>query len=224
MCCANGKVMLPGFKEAPEPLSDLSYKINESSGKELQKQSKNFLKNARKYNGCFQRTSFGSKEVREENFMPTFKIQGQIYHRIGSLLPLEDQPPVFLQIYFVGNDEEEVNIRCNHSTGVDKRLVYQIQKALHEHNSYIKEFKAAIERKSTGENFQIVINPDKRPAGEYRGRFNAPTADEVALVIVGQSFEKRDIIIQSKDNKFVRIPETHRSYDALQYLLIIIII
>ncbi|XP_067120500.1 uncharacterized protein, partial [Centruroides vittatus] len=81
-------------------------------------------------------------------------------------------------------------------------------------------FKAAVERYSTRENFQIVINPDKRPAGKHKGRFNAPSADEVALVILGQSFEKRDILIQSSDNNLVRIPKTHRSYDALQYSLL----
>ena len=28
-------------------------------------------------------TSFGATKVLQENFMPTFKIQGQIYHHIG---------------------------------------------------------------------------------------------------------------------------------------------
>ena len=32
-------------------------------------------------------TSFGAKEIREGNFMPTFKGQGQLYHLIGNLRP-----------------------------------------------------------------------------------------------------------------------------------------
>ncbi|KAE9541875.1 hypothetical protein AGLY_003866 [Aphis glycines] len=31
----------------------------------------------RKYNGCFQMTSFGAKKIVTEGFMPTFKVQGQ---------------------------------------------------------------------------------------------------------------------------------------------------
>lgn len=45
-------------------------------------------------------TSFGAKEIREGNFMPTFKVQGQIYHFIGNLLPAEGAQPEFSQIYF----------------------------------------------------------------------------------------------------------------------------
>jgi hypothetical protein len=32
-------------------------------------------------------TSFGAKQIVEEGFMPTFKVQGQVYHLYGSLIP-----------------------------------------------------------------------------------------------------------------------------------------
>ena len=44
--------------------------------------------------------------------MPTFKIQGQIYHRAGSMLPMPDSDPKYLQIYFMGTVEDQVNQRC----------------------------------------------------------------------------------------------------------------
>lgn len=46
-------------------------------------------------------TSFGAKEIREGNFMPTFKIEGQVYHRIISLIPPSGESPQFLQICFI---------------------------------------------------------------------------------------------------------------------------
>jgi len=55
-------------------------------------------------------TSFGEKEIREGNFMPTFKVQGQIYHFIGSLLPSEGAQPEFSQIYFVSR-ADQVSLR-----------------------------------------------------------------------------------------------------------------
>ena len=35
--------------------------------------------------------------------MPTFKMQGQVYHLIGNLPPAEGAQPEFLQIYFVSH-------------------------------------------------------------------------------------------------------------------------
>ena len=67
-------------------------------------EAKHFQENIRRYNSCFQMTSFGTtKEIKELSYMPTFKIQGQVYHHIGSLLPLQNEEPKFLQVYFVGD-------------------------------------------------------------------------------------------------------------------------
>ncbi|XP_008482471.2 uncharacterized protein LOC103519163 [Diaphorina citri] len=212
LCCSGGKVQLPDIELLPEPLHSLL--INHHPD------SEHFLANIRKYNGCFQMTSFGAKEVHEGNFMPTFKVQGQVYHRIGSLLPVSDKDPSFLQIYFVGNEEREMSLRCQHYPGVKPGLISQLQKMLHDNNPYIKDFKTAMENVSEGEEFKVVIHAERKPAGEHRGRFNAPTATEVALVIVGQEFEKRDIILHGRDTGLKRISEIHRSYDSLQYPLI----
>jgi hypothetical protein len=166
-------------------------------------------------------TSFGGNEVNTGNFVSTFKIQGQVYHRIGSLMPEPHQSPSFLQIYFVGDEDKENEIRCSYLSGLKQELVGQLQKMLHEHNKYIKDFKATIESVPKNQNeFRVVINADRKPSGEHRGRFNAPTSNEVALMIVGQTFKKRDIVLHSRESKLVRISEIHRAYDTLQYPLI----
>jgi hypothetical protein len=79
MCCVGGKVKLQQLFPPPEPLSAFVSGVTS--------QSKHFLANIRKYNSCFQMTSFGATNIVRENYMPTFKVQGQIYHRAGSLLP-----------------------------------------------------------------------------------------------------------------------------------------
>ena len=53
--------------------------------------------------------------------------------------------------------------------------------------------------------------------GEHIRRFNAPIINEVAIVVVGDKFESRDIILHQRNDQLPRISETHRSYDALQY-------
>ncbi|XP_015187914.1 PREDICTED: uncharacterized protein LOC107072460 [Polistes dominula] len=97
MCCASGKVQLPAIETQPELLNNLL--INTHPDSNL------FLKSIRTFNSCFQMTSFGATQIVQnygENcrlFNSTFKIKGQVYHKIGSLLPMPNEPHKFLQIY-----------------------------------------------------------------------------------------------------------------------------
>ncbi|GFU85406.1 uncharacterized protein TNCV_2387101 [Trichonephila clavipes] len=93
MCSASGKVKLPELHSPPEPLSTFLSGVT--------RVSKHFLENIRKYNSCFQMTSFGATNIVRQNYMPTFRVQGQIYHHAGSLLPLPDADRKFLHIYFM---------------------------------------------------------------------------------------------------------------------------
>ncbi|XP_046965797.1 uncharacterized protein LOC124534146 [Vanessa cardui] len=211
MCCSGGKISLPSLGEPEEPLKSLLlYDSNES---------RSFLNKIRKYNCCFQMTSFGvDNEVVMPGFSTTFTIQGQIYHRIGSLLPTNEQPK-FLQIYFMGDENSEVDRRCQTIQGVERDIVLKIQRMLHEHNSLINTFKTALER-MPGEEYKLVMHPDRTPSGEHERRYNAPLINEVAAVISGEQFASRDIILHTRNDTLTRVPDTHKFYDALQYPLI----
>ncbi|XP_077282750.1 uncharacterized protein LOC143908816 [Temnothorax americanus] len=212
MCCSAGKVQLAPLEPLPEPLYSLVMGRHP--------EHVHFMNNIRKYNGCFSMTSFGGKQVLQDGFIPTFKVQGQVYHLVGSLLPLPEQEAQFLQIYFVGEDDREVRLRCSNFSDVKQGLVKELQRMLHDVNTYIKDLKTTLDKVSPNcKKFEVVIHADRKPDDAHRGCFNAPIANEVALVIVGQEFNKRDIVLQSHDNKLRRISEVHRSYDALQYPL-----
>ena len=118
MCCSNGKVRLPDIESPPQPLQALV------SGHHPE--SKHFLHNIRKYNSCFQMTSFGANQVRLPGFMPIFKVSGQIYHIIGSLLPSEEDHK-FLQIYFIGDSTNQAQQRCKCIDDVNYNIVHDIQ-------------------------------------------------------------------------------------------------
>ena len=49
----------------------------------------------------------------------------------------------------------------------------------------------------------------------------AVITSEVAVVIAGQQFDKRDIVLRSRDDNLQKISELHRSYDSLQYPLML---
>ncbi|XP_023244045.1 uncharacterized protein LOC111642021 [Centruroides sculpturatus] len=120
-CCSSGKIRLPALNLlAPEFL--------EIMNGETQK-SKHFLQKIRSYNACFQMTSFGATAItEEEGFNPVFKVQGQVCHKIGSLLPLANETPKFLQIYFVGNEEDEVVQQLTNFTGLRRDIIVYIQR------------------------------------------------------------------------------------------------
>lgn len=104
------------------------------------------------------------------------------------------------------------------------RCKTQLGQTITENASYVPiglYFKVALDKvPATSKSFKVVINAERKPLDSHRGRFNAPTSNEVALVMVGQQFEKRDVILESHDNSLQRINEIYRSYDALQYPLL----
>ncbi|GFW10801.1 helitron_like_N domain-containing protein [Trichonephila clavipes] len=67
---------------------------------------------------------------------------------------------------------------------------------------------------------KIVIRADQTPAEEHARRFYAPTVDEVAIIIVGEQFQPRDIVLHRRNELLTKAAETHRCYDALQYPII----
>ena len=211
ICCNNGKVIIELLKEPPYPLYDLLLGRSEDSML--------FYNNIRNYNSAFQMTSFGASKIIRENFMPTFKIQGQVYHNIGSIYPVQNDDEKYLQIYFMGNNEDELNKRNEYFPCLRRSLLTDIQELLHANHVKISEMKYALEN-TTEHNFKLVIREDLRPVDEHARRFNRPTSNEVAILMVGESTNKRDIIIHKRDSTVQRINETHPAYDCLQYPLI----
>lgn len=211
MCCSNGKVDLDPLIAPPEPL--LEY----ISGKSTT--SKHFLNNVCKYNGCVNMTSFGVQKRINDGFMPTFKIQGQIHHSIGSLLPMNEGEEKFLQVYFLGNETNEVEKRLENITGLKHEIIRNIDNLLHRHNGLVKIFKYALENMPTDE-YQLILKADHIPKNIHKKRLSVPTTNEVAIVLIGEKHISRDIIVRKRDETLHRVNATHRSYDALQYPLI----
>lgn len=212
MCCLHGKVELLPLKKPPSEL--LKYMKNETP------ESRHFLENIRRYNSCFQMTSFGATQIEKNvGFNTVFKIQGQIYHQMGSLLPVPNKSPKFLQVYFMGDEQCEADQRDINIAGLRRDIIVTLQRFLHKHNQIVRIFKTALD-KMPADNYKVVIRADKRPIGEHERRFNAPQVNEIAVVIVDSEYDRRDIIIQRRSETLQRIAETHRSYDALQYPLI----
>lgn len=153
--CYGGKVILTGF-HLPELLKNLILGYHPFS--------KHFLDNSRKYNTLFQITSFRGNQISEGNFMPTFKVQGQVYHSIGNLFPNPGVEPQFLQIYFV-SDADQLSLRSNIIPNLNRDLTRILQKMLIENNGLIKSFKYNLQTRANPltDDFLLIIYVDKVP-------------------------------------------------------------
>jgi hypothetical protein len=103
MCCKEGRIKI-AYPPLPEPLADLYYSDN--------RRSKYFMENIRSFNSMFAFTSMGGKidsSMNSGNAPPTFVLNGENYHRIGSLLPMEGDVPKFAQLYVYDTDNEIKN-------------------------------------------------------------------------------------------------------------------
>ncbi|ESO10446.1 hypothetical protein HELRODRAFT_183604 [Helobdella robusta] len=117
----------------------------------------------------------------------------------------------FLKIYFMGNSDAEVDNRCALNLTVKRTIVHELQMFLHQNDNLVNMFKIAFDWMPSDSH-----RSDKTPAGKHTGRFNSPTIDEVAVVIVGENLQSRDIVLHCRNSDLKRVSEAHRSYDALQ--------
>ena len=95
MCCLTGKVELPLSQQAPTGLQKLF------DGRDAH--SAFFLKNICQYNAMFAFTSIGIQNHSITGGGPyVFKIRGELHHRIGAFLPMNDEREKYCMFSTVG--------------------------------------------------------------------------------------------------------------------------
>ena len=221
ICCQRGKVLLPKFNEAPSPLNKLIDYNNPASSR--------FKEQIRVYNGMFCYTSFGAKidnSVNTGRGPYTFRINGQSYHRIGSLLPARETQPKYAQLYFFDTANEVKNrmgafIDKESAEVVDEKIVASLIKMFDQSSSIAKAFRMARDwcDSQNSPKFELRLLSHRSSTRQY----NAPTVPEIAALITndfGDGIPTRDIIISNKDEGLKRISELHPEYMALQYPLL----
>ncbi|XP_050279142.1 uncharacterized protein LOC126720581 [Quercus robur] len=223
LCCMEGKVKLPLLRKTPPLLNEL---LDPLGGQ----RSKSFRTQIRSYNAMFAMTSMGGKvdnRVNDGRGPYIFRLNGQIHHRIGTLLPNNGEDPQFAQLYFY-DTENEVQHRMNafSSSTVNKDLDPSIVDALvqmfDESNNLVKIFRMSrdhfIERDI--HHLRLRLIGSRTTDGR---EYNLPTCSEIAAIIVGDigvDNAFRDIIVELKEGGLHRINELHPSYMALQYPLL----
>ncbi|KAL3637932.1 hypothetical protein CASFOL_018380 [Castilleja foliolosa] len=222
-CCQVGIVDLPRLLEPPVFLSDL---LHGNSSR-----SKHFQENIRSYNSMFCFTSMGGKidhDINKGSGPRIFRLHGQNYHLIDSLLPEDGTSPKFAQMY-IYDTENEVSHRKNSvrgSSGVNNLCEYVIvglKDMLDDNNKLVKTFRMANDKiqKSCDANVRVRLIGKRQNSKDDRTR-NLPTCSEVAVLVVGDfdnALGPREIVVELKSGKLRRINELNISFLALQYPL-----
>lgn len=106
LCCKDGMVKLSLLRKTPKRLD----RFLDPRNKTLM--SKHFRSNIRMFNSMFAFTSLGAKidySVLKGRGPYTFRMHGQNYHRIGSLIPEEGAKPRYAQLYIYDTENEIAN-------------------------------------------------------------------------------------------------------------------
>ncbi|GJY34350.1 hypothetical protein Tco_0418819 [Tanacetum coccineum] len=223
ICCKKGKVMLEKPLATPKPLLDLF--LNDDG------KSQNFRNNI-----AF--TSMGGKvddSINRRGRGPyVFRLHGQTYHSMGSLLPQEGAPPKFAQLYIYDTYNEIENRarafsnssgssgRLNSKHPIDQDIMNEVKDVLDTLSDLVKTFRRARDRynEDSKQNIRIKLVAKRGRDGRT---YNLPTSNEVAGLIIGEfdtCIEKRDIVIEKHREGLERINIFHPLYLPLQYPLL----
>ncbi|GJY85468.1 DNA helicase PIF1, ATP-dependent [Tanacetum coccineum] len=156
----------------------------------------------------------------------TFRINGQNYHIIGSLLPTKGTQPRYAQLWFFDTHNEIQNrlgafMDTDSEEGMDETIVGSLIRMLDANSAIAKAFRMARDwfHADTTANVELRLLSERTRSKQY----NSSIVAEVASVITndfGDGEPTRDIVVYKKDSPPKRISELHPSYIALQYPLI----
>ncbi|XP_076909337.1 uncharacterized protein LOC143566550, partial [Bidens hawaiensis] len=220
LCCGTGDVQLPDIK--PSPMSYVNLFLGHDST------SKYFLQNIRRYNSMFSFTSLGGKidnSINRGNVSYTFRLGGENYHSLGSLLPMPGDKPRFSQLYIYDTENEISNRRDifretdSNNELLENKIINYLKEMLDSHNPLVKSYRIARDCFQQNPDLDLKLRIIGTRRGDVR-TYNLPTTSEVAALIVGDigdAVDKRDIIVTTQSGSLKRISELHPSYVPLQY-------
>ncbi len=126
----------------------------------------------------------------------SFRIQGELYHKIRSMCPIKRQCPQFAQLYIHDTKSERQNRHV--VMQLDPTMLDRLLTMMYNINPYVKVFKMArdmmaIEGAPMDLKLCHIASQTKDAC-----RYNVPTADEVVALMVGDGSEavnKCDVVV-----------------------------
>jgi hypothetical protein len=125
-----------------------------------------------------------------------FKVVGQVYRRIGSLLANDESDAECLQVYFLDPDYQAELRATRYLSDAraapdeqDVQIFSMLRTALIDeaNNTYITSFLTVVEwirqTRANPEEVQIQSHETEKPAGQHMGQYHLPAAPEVSILL-----------------------------------------
>ncbi|KAF9552571.1 hypothetical protein CPC08DRAFT_617191, partial [Agrocybe pediades] len=220
LCCMEGKVRIPPIGVPPQPLLHLLTSDEPAAVK--------FREDSWKYNRAFAFTSIGVQEDHSVNRgqhrgPPVFRICGELYHRTGALSTAGETLPArprYAQLY-IYEPRAALDMRMSSNADLNRNIMQDLQSMLNENHQYVPVYKYAheiLQQYDPANDVQIRL---QLTPGLDRRRYNLPTADEVAVILPGNTAtQPRDIVLRLRSGPLQRISDCHPAYAPLQYPLL----
>ena len=227
MCCIQGKISLPPLHHPPPELALLLISP--------EREGSRFRSNIRNYNNALAMTSVGrhlDNSLNSAGGGPfSFRLHGELIHRIGSLLPAENQQPLYAQLWIsdsahAANAALNARMGMSYNSNLDSTTLSNLQDMLFRHHPAVQHYKQAMElcrHIPLEQQCRISLRFD---TGCDRRRYQAPDASvrEIAVILPGDGDQVRgsqDIILyRNSGQPLQRISDTHPFYPSLRYVLL----
>ena len=211
-CCRKGKVILEKPVDSNGIVLEYPQFLRELLSNPEHHDYRQFRDNIRSYNSALSFASMGAKVVDFRGVGPyVFKVHGQVYHKTSHLQPVNGQSRQYAQLYVV-DSTQATEIRMQHPANVQcsPRILDEIDRFFRNHNrladtySMLREVeaKAMREAQDAGDAMPVVNLVFRRDRHSDQRRYNAPTANEIAMVFVNSDGEppfERDIRVYPKN-------------------------
>lgn len=228
-CCNHGKIKLQMLRDVPDPLLRL-FAGNTP-------EARHFRENIRRYNAAFAFTSMFSNI--DQNVTGTgrrggpytFRIHGELYHRMGPLEPQNGGDASYAQLYIY--DSEYANTaRLNNpiNQGLNGSIMDDLDQVMRTYHPYVTVYRSAYQ--------QMLANPqDNQEENILHARivltaardartYNVPTADEIAVLLpTDPSLQSGQLYLSSirlikQSGQLHSISMLDAAYACLHYVLL----
>jgi hypothetical protein len=157
-CCNNGKL----FDVNNPSNEDLGMKIMPDLPQQISDMMTRpaFVSKLRAYNNALAMASVGGNAPEQG---VNFKIQGKLYHRIGSIgPPPAGEVPRFAALYFHDSDHETENRLHHQSQTLNPEIISVLQAVIRDVNPYVNSFRQALELHNGVDDVKIVLLADPK--------------------------------------------------------------
>jgi len=183
---------LPNLLATPQELEVLLTNKESSAVK--------FRDDIRMYNSVLAFTLLGAKVDDSVTGGPgpySFRIQGELYHKIRSLRPAEGQRPQFAQLYIHDTKRERQN-RHVVMPSLDPTTLDRLLTMMYNINPYVEVFKMAKDMMATdGAPMDLKLRLIASRTKDAH-RYNVPMVDEIVALMVGDGSEvidRHDVVL-----------------------------